>query len=110
MIRKFKYRHDEMEWRAARALTWCFGDGTEVEENVVDLFRIYDLQGVGHDDDVEKLVGIMERTAREQAREYLRDEYGGWDEESRRHNFLLCMRHLRATGEPHPELIGKLHL
>jgi hypothetical protein len=109
MFRKFKYRHDEMEWRAARALTWCITDD-EIMENMTALYRVHDLQGVGHDEDVEKIVGIMERTAIEQAREYLRDSYGGWDEEYRRHNFLICMRHLRETGEIHPELVSALRL
>ena len=110
MVRKFKYRPDEMEWRAKRALLWCGFEGTEVQDAQIRLFKIVDRDGdVFPDESLEALVCVMESQALACAREYLEDQAWGWDD-SQKKNFLLCMRHLRATGELLPELERKSNL
>lgn len=110
MLKKFENPYDEGEFRAARALLWCALEGTEVADTQVALYRVRDdLLGVGDEEGAQAVLEIMERQALGHAREYLEDRVWGWDH-AEKHNFLILIRHLRSTGEVHPELVERLHI
>jgi len=96
MIRQFNRQYEEQRFRADRALIWCAFEGSEIQDVMFDLYRIWDLHGVGPDEDTEIILAMMERWALHHALYDIED--------NELPNVRTCLRHLRQTGELHPEL------
>lgn len=101
MFKQFKYGYEEDRFRADRALTWCAFEGSEIGDVMFDLYRVWDLHGVGPDEDVQTMLGLMERWALDHAREI---HSGTFTWEPERTNVMIALRHLRETGELHPDI------